>query len=373
MPRVSVIVPIFNGVAFLPAFFDSLGAALPEDSELILVDDASTEPVWETVPEIPSAEPVVKLTNTSNLGYSVAVNRGFAIAKGEFIVQLNTDLILDRRCITAMIDLIERESRVGIVGSKLVYPTTGLVEHVGVVFGNLTRHRVFAQLPAAHPLCARTRELQIVSGATVAMTRRVLGRIGPLDETYFNRCEDIDHCLVARRHGFRNFMCAESVAHHWKSQSGPARFARMAASDALFWSRWGRTCEPDLGQFVDEGIEHVLTEAPELAEFPFHVLDLSRGVDQPIVIDRLRSRWPHIDSRVHGFRQMNNPAARLWLPFVLPQWVAAEPTPFIYVVDSHRELAENVLWFEQRARVVSDELVVDLNGVALRTADLRRR
>lgn len=372
MPRVSVIVPIFNGVAFLPAFFDSLSAALPEGSELILVDDASTEPVLETVPEIPRADSVTRLRNETNLGYSAAVNRGFEIVGGDVIVQLNTDLILELDCITAMIELIERESRVGIVGSKLIYPTTGLVEHVGVAFGNLTRHRIFAQLPAAHPLCGRTRELEIVSGATVAMTRQVLTRLGPLDESYFNRCEDIDHCLVARKHGLRNFMCAESVAHHWKSQSGPARFARIAASDALFWARWGPTCEPDLGRFVDEGLDHALTELPTLAEFPLQVLDLSRGVDQPLVLARLRCRWPDIDSRVRGFRQMNNPTTHLWLPFLLPQWVAAEPTPFIYLVDSYRELEQNVLWFENRARVVSDELVVDLNGVAMRTSELNR-
>ena len=52
MPQVSVIVPIFNGVAFLPAFFESLDAALPHGSQVILVDDGSTEPIWDTVPPL---------------------------------------------------------------------------------------------------------------------------------------------------------------------------------------------------------------------------------------------------------------------------------------------------------------------------------
>jgi GT2 family glycosyltransferase len=370
VPTVSVIVPIFNGVTFLPAFFESLSAALPESSELVLVDDASTEPVWDTVPEIARAESVVRLRNDSNLGYSTAVNRGFAVATGDVVVQLNTDLILQPDCITAMVELIDREDGVGVVGSKLVYPTTGHAEHVGLAFGNHTKLRVFHDLPAAHPLCNRTRELQIVSGATVAMTRRVLDRLGPLDEHYFNRNEDLEHCVLATKHGLRNFMCAESVAYHWKSQSGPARFARIAASDALFWARWGADCTVDLDRFVDEALDYVLHQRPQLKDVPFQVLDLSRGADQPIVLDRLVRQWPSADTQMGRFRQMNNPSGRLWLPLVLPHWIAADPSPFIYLVDRYRELEENALWFENRRRVVSDELVVDLKGAALHTSEL---
>lgn len=364
---------MFNGAAFLPSFFASLSAALPDDSQVILVDDGSTEPVWETVPEFAVSEPVVRLRNDSNLGYSVAVNRGFAAATGEIVVQLNTDLILEPDCITAMIDLIDREYRVGIVGSKLVLPTTGLVDHVGMALGNHTKPKIFSGLPASHALCGRTRELQVMTGATVTMTRRVLDRLGPLDERYFNHNEDVDHCLLAVRHGLRNFVCADSVAHHWKSASGPARFAQQATSEAIFWARWGSSYEVDLGRFVDEALDHVLEEAPHLEAASFEILDVSRGADQAIVRERIGRRWPSAERHARQFRQMNNPEERLWLPLLLPHWVVAEPTPFIYLVDGHRELDENELWFENRRRVVDDELIVDLRGAALRASELPLR
>lgn len=370
MPSATVIVPLFNGVAFLPAFFASLADALPDGAQVILVDDASTEAVWDAVPELPRAESVVRLRNDSNLGYAATVNRAFALATGETVIQLNTDLVLDRACITAMTALISRKDRAGVVGSKLIYPTTGRVEHVGLAFGNHTKLRVFLELPAGHPLCCRTRELQIVSGATVAMSRRVLDLLGPLDERYFNRNEDLEHCVLALKHGLRNYICAESVAHHWKSMSGPARFARIAASDALFWSRWGSTCRVDLDRFVDEALDAAIDLHAGLRDVPFEVLDLSRGADQPIVLDRLAQRWPGLESRVRGFRQMNHPAQRLWLPLLVPHWMMLEPTPFIYLVDRFRELEENALWFANRRRVVRDELIVDLKGVVLATSEL---
>jgi GT2 family glycosyltransferase len=363
---------MFNGVEFLPAFFGSLEDALPDNSQLILIDDGSTQPVWETVPEFPGTESVLHLRNEENFGYCVSVNRAFPLATGEIIVQLNTDLILEPGCIGAMVDLIEREERVGIVGSKLIFPTTGLVQHVGMAFGNYTKSHIFLELPATHPLCGKTREMQVVTGATAAMTRHVLDKVGPFDERYFNHNEDIDHCLLARKHGFRNFICAESVAHHWESQSGPARFAGVEAAEGLFWSRWGAEFESDLGLFADEALGHVLSEAPHLEEVPFEILDLSRGADQRIVLDSLGRRWPGVDTRVRRFRQVGNPSTRLRLPMLLPHWVAEEPTPFIYLVDRYRELSENERWFSSRQLTVKDELIADMTGAVLRTSELVR-
>lgn len=370
MPTISVIVPIFNGVTYLPLFFESLNCALPEGAQVILVDDASTERIWETVPEMPRAGSVKRLGNEVNLGYAATVNRGFAVASGDIVVQLNTDLVLDPDCITAMARLIARETRVGVVGSKLIYPTSGLIQHVGMAFGNFTKRRIYSELPPDHPLCAVSRELQIVSGATVAMTRRALEQVGPLDEAYYNRNEDIEHCLLAGRCGLRNFMCADSVAHHWRSQSGPARFARVSEGDSLFWTRWGDDHESDLGRYVDEALDHVVSEFPLLDELPFRLIDLSRGGDQPIVLDRLDRRWPGLSQSGRCFRQMNNPEPRLRLPLLLPPGTADEKEPFVYLVDSYRELEENALWFKARERAVTDELVVDTHGVALHAGTL---
>lgn len=368
MPRVSVIVPIFNSLAHLPAFFESLSAALPEGSQVIVVDDASTEPVLDAIPDLPHAETVIQLRNDQNLGGSGAVNRGLREATGEVVVQLNADLILHPDCIVAMIDLIEREKDVGIVGSKLIYPTTGRVQSVGMAFGLHSKRHVYRHLPADHALCLRTREVQITTGATVASTRKTLDLLGPLDEQMYNHNLDLDHCLRAVQHGLRNFMCADSVAYHWRNQSGAVRYARVEAAEAAFWATWGGRYTVDLGCFVDEALEEVLSGAPHLADVPFDVLDISRGADQPVALARLEAKWPGSSSRVRHFRQMHNPATRLWLPLVLPHWVATDPTPFIYLVDSHEDLVENALWFRRRRQVVTEELIVDLSATALTTS-----
>jgi GT2 family glycosyltransferase len=372
VPRVSVIVPIYNGLAYLPAFFESLRPALPGGSQVILVDDGSSQPVFDAVPESLTAFEVIRLRNDRNAGYCVAANRGFAAATGEVIVQLNTDLVLQPECISAMVTLIDRERDVGIVGSKLIYPTTGLVQHIGMAFGDHTHRHIYSELPADHPLCMKTREMQFQTSATAAMTRRVLNRIGPLDEGFLNANDDLDHCLKARHAGFRNFTCAESIAHHWESQSGPARFTGVKAAEARFWTRWGSAHEIDLDRFINEALDYVSGLDPHCADTPFDVLDLSRGGDQSIVMRCLASRWSGIDTRVRSFQQHDNEALRLRLPLLLPHWVAADPTPFIYLVDKYRSLEDNALWFDTRRQVVADELIVDLTGVVIHSSEAFR-
>jgi len=362
MPRVSVVIPIFNGIAHLSAFVESLGGALLPGWEVIAVDDASTEPVLHAFSALSDSTTVVRLRNEQNLGYAGAVNRGVAEATGDIIVQLNTDLVLDSGCITAMVDLIDGTKNVGIVGSKLIYPTTGRTQSVGMAFGNYSKRHIYRHLPSDHPVCQRTRRLQIVSGATVATTRRVFDLLGPLDEDLYNHNVDLDHCMRAVEQGLQNFMCAESVAYHWRNQSGDIRYARAASVEAAFWSKWVGKYEVDLGQYIDEAFDALLGAKPELHATPFTLLDLTRSADQSIALDRLEALWPGISKGARSHRQMHNAASHLWLPMLLPARVAADPNPFIYLVDSFQDLSENAMWFRRRRGLVVEELIVDLSA-----------
>ena len=370
--KVSVVTSIFNGRAYLPAFFDSLAGALPDGSQLILVDDGSVEPVFDTVPEFARASEVLKLRNEQNVGYAAAVNRGCAEATGDLVVQLNTDLVLQPQTIHEMIQLVGRTSSVGVVGSKLIYPTTGLLQHIGIGFGNHTSTHVYYGLPADHPLCSRDRQVQATSAAAAAMTTRVLRKLGPLDERYFNCHEDLDYCMRAGAAGLRNYVCASSVAYHWESLSGPTRFARTRSSMATFWSKWGQTYRPDLGNYVGESLDHLLGINSMLESARFQLLNLSRGVDDAIAVAELDSRWPGVAATERNFRQTANPASSLRMPLLVPHWMLTEPTPYVYLVDRYRELQDNAYWFDTRRQIVSEELIVDLSGIAMLTSELHQ-
>jgi O-antigen biosynthesis protein len=365
--KISIIVPIFNGIRYLPSFLDSLEAAAPEGSRVYLVDDASTEPVDTAVPSTALFMNAVRLRNDVNLGYSGSVNRAFSICDGDYIFQLNTDLILDPNCLTAMIEFLSTNKKAGIVGSKLVYPTNGRVQHVGMTFGQLSKRHVFEGMAASHPLCCRDRDCQIVTGATAGMTRQAFNALGPLDEAYFNSNLDLDHCLRSIKLGFRNSVVAASMAYHWVSQSGPARFAGFNEAQALLWRQWGAMIKTDLPRFLDEAIEFLLGTRPELAGVEFEILNLSTSIDEALIVDALDRAWPGVRARVAHHRTRNLAASQLWLPMILPHWKRATPQPFIYIVDSAQMLSQNSLWFERRRRIVTEEIVIDLSAAIYTT------
>ena len=367
---ISIIVPIFNGSRYLPHFFASLATAAPPDTQLVLVDDASTEPVLDTLPSDFPLRSVVKLRLEQNRGYSAAVNLGFSHAEGDILVQLNTDLVLDRRCIEAMVDLIECTPRIGMVGSKQLFPTTGLLRHVGMAFGNYSHRHIYAGLPSDHPLACKTRQMQIVSGATCAMTRKLIDEIGPLDETYYNTLENFDHCLRSHAHGYHNFTCAESIVYHWVGQSGPARYARAEEDEARFWSRWSSFRTIDLDRFVDEALDWLLTSQPQFTHYQFEPLRLCRTADEAILQECLERRWPGIGSRTHATQVFNSAASKIWLPMELPHWAMTNPSPYIYLVDRLHQLSENRMWFENRHRIVQSEIVIDARAGVLTSHEL---
>jgi GT2 family glycosyltransferase len=370
MASISIIVPIFNGLRYFPHFLKSLAEAAPRHSQIIFVDDSSTEPVLDAVPDDFPFSSVTKLRNERNLGYSATVNRGFAEATGDIIIQLNTDLVLDQRCIEAMVDLIEHTVKPGIVGSKHLFPTTGLLRHIGMAFGKHSLRKVFVGLPADHPLCSKTRRLQIMNGATVAMTRQCLEEIGPLDERYYNTLENLDHCMKAHVCGYANYTCADSIVYHWSGQSGPARFAQTKEGDAIFWADWHSSRAIDLDSFINEALDHILVSNPSLADYPFEPLSLCRSSDESILLDCIEQRWKGSKAKIHYTQVFNSPHKMLWLPMELAYRAITNPSPYIYLVDRISHLSENQLWFEKRHRTVENELVLDTGGAALTTREL---
>lgn len=371
MTSITVIVPIFNGIRYLPLFLESLEKAIPTKTQLIFINDGSSEPVFNCIPNKIGSNKIIKIQNDMNYGYSVAVNKGYAAAKGDIVLELNTDLILEEKSITALIDFMDKTPNVGIIGSKLLFPTTGFVQHIGMAFGLHSRRHVYMELPSNHPLANKTRPMQILTGAISAVKRNVFEQIGPLDERYFNYNEDLHQCMKANKAGYVNYTCADSVAYHWVSQSGPARFAKTREGETIFWSEWAGLYKEDLSLFTNESLEFVINLYPELEDFSFIPLNLCRSRDENLLLDCLNRYWPEVKNKTRHARPYNNPNKKLWLLMELPHIAVLEPQPYIYIVDSFRDLSENNHWFDIRRNIVKNELILDLSGVAITTKELQ--
>lgn len=91
-PLFSVIVPVFNGAAFLDRALESLGRQTLADWEALVVDDASTDASWPLLEAWAAREPRLRLfRHPSHRGASAARNQALIAARGEWIAYLDCD------------------------------------------------------------------------------------------------------------------------------------------------------------------------------------------------------------------------------------------------------------------------------------------
>ena len=93
-PLVSIIVPIYNVEKYLSACMESIVNQTYSNIEIILVNDGSTDKSFEIANQFLNQCDNVILINQSNKGVSVARNKGLEIAKGEWIVFVDSDDII---------------------------------------------------------------------------------------------------------------------------------------------------------------------------------------------------------------------------------------------------------------------------------------
>lgn len=90
-PLISVIVPIYNGARFLRSCFDSILAQTHSSLEILVVDGASRDGTLEILKEYAAACPRFRFISEPDDGQADAINKGFAMAEGEFLTWLNAD------------------------------------------------------------------------------------------------------------------------------------------------------------------------------------------------------------------------------------------------------------------------------------------
>src|SRR4051794_39065689 len=96
MPRVSVVVPIYNVEHYLEECLESLAAQTFHDLEVVMVDDGSTDGSAAIAEAFAARDPRFKLVTRPNGGLSAARNTGLEAATGEFLAFVDSDDIVAR-------------------------------------------------------------------------------------------------------------------------------------------------------------------------------------------------------------------------------------------------------------------------------------
>src|ERR1700724_1398388 len=367
----TLIVPVHNGSTFIHLFWHSLLPNTLDQSEIIVVDDGSREDIQRLVPRLPAALKPRVLRNDAAQGYAKAVNLALASARGEYIYLLNTDLILGSGALALLYKYLRSDSRIGIVGAKLLYPQTGKIQHFGLAFSPTRKFHIFTHMDPGHPLVSVPCEFQAVTFALCGIKRALVAEIGYLDGKYCNGCEDIDFCLLAGEHGYRNVVPPEVVSYHWESLSGDgARHVATLENEARFWSRWSGKIKIDIGSYVGRSLSFFLDAHPQLRALDFTVVNFSPGNDFEYIMDAMEPLFAHYDEfAIWDYSRASRNNGQIWLAMALPFDAVRAPRPFIFVVPEYPLLIGNHYWLSSRQQFCSHDVIVDHYGNVMRATE----
>ena len=235
MKKVTVSIITNNNAEYLSACLGSLIKQRFPSIKIILTDNNSTDNSLEVAKDIfhqNSFSDYQTISNKSNVGFTVAHNKAIDLSKGDYVLILNPDIILDEYFISRLVEYMDSQDMVGAVGGKLLKwdfnqdKKTDIIDSAGLeIYKN---HRVIERGGGASSKNYREpEEVFGISGAAILFNKQALKNIcyhgEYFDERFFAYKEDIDICFRIRLAGYRIQYLPEAIAWHDRWETGSKR------------------------------------------------------------------------------------------------------------------------------------------------------
>lgn len=255
--NLSIIIVSYNTCSLTLNCLDSIFKETSIDNyEVIVVDNNSQD---DSASLIASRFPQVKLlTNGKNIGFAMANNLAASIAKGEYLLLLNSDTVVMDSAIDKLYKFAERNPQAGIYGGRTIFPDGKL--NPTSCFGKVTLWSLFCGALGLTRLFKNTmlfnpegygswnydtdRYVDIITGCfllTKAELWRELKGFNPLFVMY---SEESDFCLRARKLGHKLLFNAEAEIIHYKGASEAEELNRsmniLKGEVTLIKQHWAR-------------------------------------------------------------------------------------------------------------------------------------
>jgi O-antigen biosynthesis protein len=230
--KLSIIIVNYNVEYFLEQCLNSVKSASKNlETEIFVVDNNSID---DSVVMVQSKFPeVLLIANKENTGFSKANNQAMRIAKGEYVLLLNPDTVVEEDTFNQCIEFMDTHSDSGGLGvemldgkgkflpeSKRGLPTPSVAFYkISGLSSLFPRSKKFGKYHLGYLPQNETNEIEILSGAFMLMRKTVLDKVGLLDEDFFMYGEDIDLSYRIILGGYKNYYFPKTRIIHYKGES----------------------------------------------------------------------------------------------------------------------------------------------------------
>jgi O-antigen biosynthesis protein len=230
--KLSVVIVNYNVKYFLEQCLYSVRRATEGiPAEVFVVDnnsvDGSGKMVREKFPE------VIFIENKENTGFSKANNQAIHLSKGEYVLLLNPDTVVEDDTFSKCISFMDGHPDAGGLGVKMIdgkgnflpeskrgLPTPSVAFYK--IFGLskfFPKSRIFGKYHLGFLDKDEINQVEVLSGAFMLLRKSVLEKTGLLDETFFMYGEDIDLSYRILKAGYKNYYFPETRIIHYKGES----------------------------------------------------------------------------------------------------------------------------------------------------------
>ena len=225
--RVTAAIVTYRSEAELPACLDSI-LACDVPVKAVVIDNDSRDGTLKCAQEYASCHPsIVAISSGGNIGLAAANNLVLPHIEGDYVLMLNPDTVLRPDTLSVLIDALDREPTIGVIGPKCYYEdgTPHSSYHHGWSLWHLFVWRVipYSLTRKLYDSYARYQESEVsfVSGACLLLRSELFRQIGGYDPRYFLTVEDAcDLCQRIRERGFKTIFTPRASITHLCGRSG---------------------------------------------------------------------------------------------------------------------------------------------------------
>jgi len=224
VPGISVVIITHNSEKFIRPCLDSVFKQRCGGLEAILVDNGSKD---RTIAIIKDSFPggITLIENTVNLGAAEARNQGIKLAKGEWVLALDCDIILEESFFSNIIKIVDGLlSEVGMLQPKILNLNKKTIYSCGIHLAWSRRFYDIGSQKYDRGQFNRPKEIFGPCSAAALYRRKMLEELkedtGYFDRRFFFLVEDVDLAWRAQRRHWKCMLVPEAVCCHHGNSSG---------------------------------------------------------------------------------------------------------------------------------------------------------
>lgn len=204
------------------------------NGEIIVVDNnSSDDSIKKLKKRFKEYKNIIYIENNQNYGFSKANNQALKLAKGKFILLLNSDTIVNPDTLIKSINYLKEHPKYQILGCKVIlgsgeldpackrsFPTPmSALYHFLYLDKLFPKSKTFGHYNLTYLNEDEIHEVECITGAFLLFKREILNDLHGLSEDYFMYGEDNDFCYRALEKGYKIIYYPEVSIKHFKKAS----------------------------------------------------------------------------------------------------------------------------------------------------------